>query len=301
LDPNYQNVDTTNIYNIEWSAEWWVLTKGGWTDGVAGTARCWEPHMGGATGANDGHVLDQSCRGNSDSTQQRHCDGDKYYVYARTSNEVPSTRPRFDVNFVGAAGPDKTAQGMTQCFGFGKDHTASWTGASSACGAHRDVVFAGYRCDGTWVEFPMMLKNNLGMYMEGGGLTSPQTNIDTSNVYNMEWSSEWWVLTKGGWNDGAAGTARCWEPHMAGATGANDGHVLDQQCRGNSDTSQQRHCDQDLYFVYYKTAAPAAAGSQDSCAAYLSAGGADGKYVLSSGEEVQCKIQNGKVSGLQVQ
>ena len=88
--------------------------------------------------------------------------------------------------------------------------------------------------------------------MQGGGRSSPQKNIDVNNVFNMEWSGNWWVLTKGGWGDGASGTARCWEPHMAGGTGNDHGHILDQHCRGNQDSTQQRFCDADQYFVYYR-------------------------------------------------
>jgi hypothetical protein len=247
-----KNIDTENKFNMEWSNDWWVLTKGGWDDGPAGTARCWEPHMSGSTGDNDGHILDQACRGNQDSVQQRHCDNDRYYVYVNHNKAKTSTRDRFNLGFVGAQGPDKTDMGMTQCWGYSKDSPAHWSTAMSACGDKKKVVFAGYRCDGTWVEFNMELDTPLKNYMQGGGLSSPQKNIDTENKFNMEWSNDWWVLTKGGWDDGPADTARCWEPHMSGSTGDDHGHILDQACRGNQDSVQQRHCDDDQYFVYFK-------------------------------------------------
>jgi hypothetical protein len=249
------NIDTNNGFNIEWDNTWWVLTKGGWNDGPSGTARCWEPDMTGSTGNDQGHILDQQCRGNQDTTQQRHCNDDKYYVYG--NHKIASStdaRARFISGFVGTAGPDKSAAGMTQCFGYGKDDPADWANARAACGDKRKVVFAGYRCDGTWVAFDMELKTPLRNYMNSGTDTSTEVreNIDVNGEFNMQWSSNWWVLTKGGWNDGPSGTARCWEPDMAGSTGNDQGHILDQQCRGNQDTTQQRHCNDDQYFIYFK-------------------------------------------------
>lgn len=125
--------------------------------------------------------------------------------------------PRKTSGFTGLLGPDKSGQGWSQCWGYGKDNAASWSSATTACGSFTHVIFAGERCDGVWVEMQMILKQPLSKYMEGGGLTSPQTGIEVMNIYNMEWTSDWWVLTKGGWTDGSDNTARCWEPNMAGA------------------------------------------------------------------------------------
>jgi hypothetical protein len=246
-----QQVSTDGKYYMHFSKDWWVLSGvAGWTDGA--NSRCWEPNMNHKVGAYDGHVISQECTGHHSGNQYT-CNTDEYYIYVNSKDGDYSPTdgkysPRVSPNFTGLKGPDMSGQGLTQCWGYGKSNPAYWSTALTACGDYKKVTFAGHKCDGKWVHWDMELDDPLRNYMLGGGRSSPQKNIDNHNLFDMHWSSAWWVLTQhNGWTDGDS--SRCWEPNMVGSTASYDGHVLSQYCTGHH-SGNQYHCNEDKYYIY---------------------------------------------------
>jgi hypothetical protein len=174
LDPNYQD-DSSSC----------TLGKGedGGGTPYLGSGSCGFSSSGDSFFANVG-ITGHSNIGNTFTTILQRLDDLESDVAAMESDiaaimagpapvPAPVTR-RTTLGFVGVLGPDKTAQGWSQCWGYDKNTPAHWPTAMSACGDFENVVFAGERCDGEWVEFPMDLKAPLSSFMNGGGRTSPQ-------------------------------------------------------------------------------------------------------------------------------
>jgi hypothetical protein len=238
-----EQASTDGKYYMHFSKDWWVLSGvAGWTDGA--NSSCWEPNMNHKTGDYDGHAISQECTGHRPGNQYT-CNTDEYYIYVDSNDgdyhaDDGKYSPRLSPHFTGLKGPDLSGKGLTQCWGYGQSDPAHWSTCAKACGDYKQVTFAGHRCDGKWVHWDIELNDQLRYYMHGGGRASPQTNIDSHSLFDMHWSAHWWVLTQHrGWTDGES--SRCWEPNMAGYTGAYDGHVLSQYCTGHHSLWQPAH------------------------------------------------------------
>jgi len=180
-------------------------------------------------------------------------------------------------------------QGYTQCWGWGPGSTPTWTDAAVNCGDYTDILLAGKRCDGQWVEFDLsslvapfecFLQTCSTYGRHSGACRNPaacpspsektapsghhhwyfdnvRTPYSNDNVqYTLEHTAEWLLLGVNGnrWAD----PGRCWEPHMDGAapgafadiSTAGNGHILSQGCI--SEVDHQSNCDTDEYYIFAK-------------------------------------------------
>jgi hypothetical protein len=159
-------------------------------------------------------------------------------------------------------------QGYTQCWGWGPGSTPTWTDAAVNCGDYTDIILAGKRCDGQWVEFdlsslvaPFECFLQTCRNTEDGGPVSRHNHPSTcrnpsacpnpsersgdlhrwffDNVrapydpsdnaqYTIEHTTDWLLLGVNG--NRWADPGRCWEPHMDGAA---PGATADISTAGN--------------------------------------------------------------------
>lgn len=183
-----------------------------------------------------------------------------------TTITTTTTMALASVKLIGKAGPDKTSQGLKQCYGASADHASNplWADVRRACGSATNVVFAGHRCDGQWVEFDVgEMRGPLRCFTHGNDDSTgcpPRDatrsnqwywdNLSVSNTgekYSLYFNPDWWVLGKNGnrWSD----PGRCWEPRMNSRSwGYGDGHVLSPGCTNHD----QHSCKGDSYYIYVR-------------------------------------------------
>ncbi len=160
----------------------------------------------------------------------------------------------------GNVGPDLSAEGYTQCYGWENDGASAaplLANIRNSCDSGvgvRDVIFAGYRHDGTWVRHEMTLRDDLSSYLGGGD--SFVRNFEIDGNYSWHTTDNWLLLVDfdNAWSD----PGRLWEPNIMGGSGAGDGHVLSQD--GSHAHDQSVHTG-DRYFIYARD--PNLAGACD--------------------------------------
>ncbi len=146
----------------------------------------------------------------------------------------------------GDLGPDLSAEGYTQCYGWRNDGSISapqWEQIRRDCGESRELIFAGYRHDGTWVRHEMVLENDLNTYLVNA--SSFVRDFDVERRFSWHTDANWILLVN--YNNAWSDPGRLWEPRASGGSGAGDGHVLSQLGDNGNDQTQQLG---DRYFIY---------------------------------------------------
>ena len=184
---------------------------------------------------------------------------------APTGTPTPAPTPLpGPATILGEKGPDRTAWGWAQCAGWGPGGAPTWDQVASNCGDFSNIVMAGYRCDGSYVEHHVgKLRAKLKCFMRGadkhsdcpspqddrgsGGRYWDNISTDGGKQYSLYHDENWWVLGNNGnrWSD----PGRCWEPIMTGSWSNGAGHVLSSGCNQAHDQSS---CGSDKYWLYIK-------------------------------------------------
>jgi hypothetical protein len=163
--------------------------------------------------------------------------------------------PRVVQGFAGTQGPDLTPEGYSQCYGWANDgatRAPSVAALRQACGAGQDMVFAGHRCDGSYVRHNAKL---IAPFMDFLAADRQRVwrDFDIAGQFSWHMSPDWALLTR--FNNAWSDPGRLWEPYIGGVAanvGPAYGHVLSQT--GN-DAHDVRLCLGDKYYIYLKAAA----------------------------------------------
>lgn len=219
----FQVFDADSKYSWYLGNPWLLLVKygNGWSD----PGRLWEPHVMGGTAPADGHVLSQD---GSNAHDQHLVTGDTYFIYIK-QNETYQVVDGFQ----GYYGPDLSAEGLVQCYGWANDGVtpgALYADIRARCGAGTRVLFAGTRAgSGTLIRHEALLPQPFITFLPATfptyqGTGSYTAAFDTQNKYSWWLGNPWMLLVKknNGWSD----PGRLWEPNAAGGATAADGHVL---------------------------------------------------------------------------